>query len=306
MQSLYRQDIIELEIGIGKLRLRRRCMTQEKTVNEQRPQYIFRISDLSEKFLGTIIVVIVLCLSAFSGVLFFFIRNWVNDVQIQSQYRFQQKERQLENVQTWTRSYVEGLYTDAALMEDLKALFGAANNQDYIAKRRENSLNSDSEIRYVPADIKKLFLDGRTKICGVTLRSDNGIKALRMTNYDLWVDFECRTIEDVKTIPGFGDIMASSYSVRDPDTMSISMGTMDFWISTADFYEVNDEINASWGIFDADGDMLAHSKMSPQQEAELFQAALRGVQFGWLENTGSRRTFLQNIHPIRERFPMLS
>ena len=51
-----------------------------------------------KKFLGTIIVVIVLCLSAFSGVLFFFIRNWVNDVQIQSQYRFQQKERQLENV----------------------------------------------------------------------------------------------------------------------------------------------------------------------------------------------------------------
>ena len=244
-----------------------------------------------KKFLGTIIVVIVLCLSAFSGVLFFFIRNWVNDVQIQSQYRFQQKERQLENVQTWTRSYVEGLYTDAALMEDLKALFGAVNNQDYIAKRRENSLNSDSEIRYAPADVKKLFLDGRTKICGVTLRSDTGIKVLRMTNYDLWVDFECRTIEDVKTIPGFGDIMASSYSVRDPDTMSISMGTMDFWISAADFYEVNDEINASWGIFDADGDMLAHSKMSPQQEAELFQAALRGVQFGWLENTGRRKSF---------------
>ena len=244
-----------------------------------------------KKFLGTIIVVIVLCLSAFSGVLFFFIRNWVNDVQIQSQYRFQQKERQLENVQTWTRSYVEGLYTDAALMKDLKALFASVNNQDYIAKRRENSLNSDSEIRYVPADIKKLFLDGRTKICGVTLRSDNGIKALRMTNYDLWVDFECRTIEDVKTIPGFGDIMASSYSVRDPNNMSISMGTMDFWISTADFYEDNDEINTSWGIFDADGDMLAHSKMSPQQEAELFQAALRGVQFDWLENTGSRRTF---------------
>lgn len=244
-----------------------------------------------KKFLGTIIVVIVLCLSAFSGVLFFFIRNWVNDVQIQSQYRFQQKERQLENVQTWTRSYVEGLYTDAALMEDLKALFGAANNQDYIAKRRENSLNSDSEIRYVPADVKKLFLDGRTKICGVTLRSDTGIKVLRMTNYDLWVDFECRTIEDVKTIPGFGDIMASSYSVRDPDTMSISMGTMDFWISTADFYEVNDEINASWGIFDADGDMLAHSKMSPQQEAEPVPGGPAGVQFGCLENTGSRRTF---------------
>ena len=79
-----------------------------------------------------------------SGVLFFFIRNWINDVQIQSQYRFQQKERQLENIQTWTRSYVEGLYTDTALMEDLKALFGAVNNQDYIAKRRENSLNSDS------------------------------------------------------------------------------------------------------------------------------------------------------------------
>ena len=110
-----------------------------------------------KKFLGTIIVVIVLCLSAFSGVLFFFIRNWVNDVQIQSQYRFQQKERQLENVQTWTRSYVEGLYTDAALMEDLKALFGAANNQDDIATRRDHSLNPDSDIRYVPAEVKKRF-----------------------------------------------------------------------------------------------------------------------------------------------------
>ena len=52
LQSLYRQDIIELGIGIGKLRLRRRCMTQEKTANEQRPQYIFRISDLSEKISG--------------------------------------------------------------------------------------------------------------------------------------------------------------------------------------------------------------------------------------------------------------
>lgn len=123
---------------------------------------------------------------------------------------------------------------------------------------------------------------------------------------NLWVDFECRTIEDVKTIPGFGDIMASSYSVRDPDNMSISMGTMDFWISTADFYEDNDEINASWGIFDADGDMLAHSKMSPQQEAELFQAALRGCSLTGWRIPAAGGLFLQNIHPTRERFPMLS
>ena len=98
-----------------------------------------------------------------------------------------------------------------------------------------------------------------------------------MTNYDLWVDFECRTIEDVKTISGFGDIMASSYSVRDPDNMSISMGTMDFWISTADFYEDNDEINASWGIFDADGDMLAHSKMSHSRKQSCSRRPCGGA-----------------------------
>lgn len=244
-----------------------------------------------KKFLGTIAVVILLCLSAFSGVLFFFIRNWINDVRIQSQYRFQQKERQMENVQTWTQSYVEGLYTDTALMEDLKALFCSASNQEYIAKRRENSLNNDSEIRYMPADIKRLFTDGRTKIRGVTLRSDTGIKALWMNNYDLWVDFDHYTVEDVALISGFGDIMASSYSIRDPENMSVSMGTMDFWISTSDFYEVNDEINASWGIFDSEGNILAHSMLSAQQEAELSQAALRGVQFGWLDDTGNRKVF---------------
>ena len=128
-----------------------------------------------------------------------------------------------------------------------------------------------------------------------------------MTNYDLWVDFECRTIEDVKTIPGFGDIMASSYSVRDPDTMSISMGTMDFWISTADFYEVNDEINASWGIFDADGGYAC-----PQQdESTAGSRAVPGGPAGGYSLAGWRipaagGLFLQNIHPIRERFPMLS
>ena len=96
--------------------------------------------------------------------------------------------------------------------------------------------------------------------------------------------------------------MASSYSVRDPDNMSISMGTMDFWISTADFYEDNDEINASWGIFDADGGYACPQQDEPTAGSRAVPG-LGGVQFDWLENTGSRRTFLQNIHPTRERFP---
>ncbi len=51
------------------------------------------------------------------------------------------------------------------------------------------------------------------------------------------------------------------------------------------------------------GDMLAHSKMSPQQEAEL---ALGGCSLTGWRIPAAGGLFLQNIHPTRERFPMLS
>lgn len=235
-----------------------------------------------KKFLGTAVVVLVLSITVFSGMLVFFVNTWMADLRQQAQSRFMERERRLANIQTWTLDYTNELYENARLMDDLKALITSPNHDQYLWERRKNSLANVSQISYLPADIKKIFMDNRSKIAGVTLRSGSGLKVLWLENGDVRLSFDFQDLDDTKMIPGFGDILIASYSIRDPEQMGQTIGTMDFWISSADIYEKDDSIRASWGIFGREGDVLTGGEVSDRQEDWLHQASLQGVQAGWL------------------------
>lgn len=240
-----------------------------------------------KKFLGTAVVVLLLSITVFSGMLVFFVNTWMTDLRQQAQSRFMERERRLANIQTWTLDYTNELYENARLMDDLKALITSPNHDQYLWERRKNSLANAAQISYLPADIKKIFVDNRSKIAGVTLRSGSGLKVLWLESGDVRLSFDFQDLDDTKIIPGFGDILIASYSIRDPEQMGQTIGIMDFWISSADIYEKDDSIRASWGVFGREGDVLTGSKVTDQQENWLHQASLQGIQAGWLpENQG--------------------
>lgn len=238
------------------------------------------------KFLFTVIVAVFLSVLAFWGTMFFFVNTWMDDLYQQSQSRFLEKERQLSGIQAWTRDYTDGLYGNAKLLEDAKALFSSDSRYAYTMQRRDNSLSSDTQIAYLPGNVKKLFLDSRSKITGVTIRSDQGMKALYLDKGNIETVFGLKSLEEVRKIPGFGDLLIESCSIRDPEHMSLTMGTLEFWINASDVYDSSWRGCDGWGLCLADGRVVMGSDAAAEHEEALRLAAGQEKLSGWLRKSG--------------------
>lgn len=237
-----------------------------------------------KKFLGTVAVVLLLSTAVFSGMLVFLTNTWIGQIRQEEQNRFLDKERRLGSIQTWTLAYANKLYENKYLMQDLKSLFTSPSASDYLQQRRQRSLGSRAQIIYAPADMKKLFWDSRSKITGITLRSESGLKVLWMEGNTMHVSFDFQVPEDVEDIPGFGDMKIASYAIRDPQNMGNAMGYMDFWISSENIYESNEQSKTFWGVFDKEGRLLTDNLQNEKQENWLSEASQKGIQSGWMRN----------------------
>lgn len=169
---------------------------------------------------------LLMSVAVFLGMMVFFVNTWMSALGNEVQSRFLEREQLLADIQEWAVEYVNGLYGNERLMEDLTALFAAGSEVEYIHLRRENSLGSSFQIRYVPADIKNILLNGRNKIGSVILRSESGNKIIGLQNMDVCLTFD-RSGEAENP---FGDILVAVCSVRDPHSMGRTMGTMEFWV----------------------------------------------------------------------------
>lgn len=240
-----------------------------------------------KKFLGTAAVVLLLSIAVFSGMLIFFVNTWMTDLQGQSQNRFWEGERRLINIQTWTLDYTNGLYESARLMDDVKALFSSADEAQYLQERKKNSLNSSQQVRYLPADIKKLFTGNRSRVSRVMLRSLSGMKTIWLEKSgDICLSFAYNNLEDLRAIgsQGQGEIPVSSYSIRDPEHMSKTIGTMDFWVSSADIYERDESFRGNWALLEKDGQTLYDSGLTERQAGWISLAQQETEQSGWFKD----------------------
>lgn len=245
-----------------------------------------------KKFLGTAAVVLLLSIAVFSGMLIFFMNTWMADLQEQSQNRFWEGERRLSNIQSWTLDYTNELYENTRLMDDAKALFSSMDEAQYLRERMRNSLNSSQQVKYLPAEFKKLFTGNRSRVSGVTLRSLSGMKTIWLEKSgDICLSFDYDDPEDVKQISGFGGILASSCSVRDPQHMSQTIGVIDFWVDCEDIYEKDESFRADWALLDRDGQIFYDSGLTGQQAARMELAARETEQKGWLRDIDSNRFF---------------
>lgn len=244
-----------------------------------------------KKFLGTIAVVMILCVAVFGGMLFFFVNHWMGNLRMQAQNQFQNQEYRIERMQNWIGSFINEVYGNKRLMEDLSALFEASDNQQYLEERRENSMMSSEQIRYFPAYAKRLFVDQRSRIQGITLSSESGTKVIWLQNGDICVSFDCSSPEEAVRQTGAGNLQVCSYPVRSLHDMGQTLGTMDFWIDAQELYAGEEKLNATCGIFGTDGSLLAGSAGDEVKDQWLRQASQRGVRYGWLEDVESESVF---------------
>lgn len=235
-----------------------------------------------KKFLGTIAVVMILCSAVFGGMLFFFVNHWMGNLRMQAQNQFQNQEHRIERMQNWVGSFVNSLYEDKHLMEDLTALFAAQDNREYLAERREHSLMGSEQIRYFPAYAKRLFIDQRSQVRGITLNSESGTKIIWLQNGDICLSFDYMTPEEAVRDLGAGNLKIVSYPVRSLNNMGQTLGTLDFWIDAKEQY-AEEDIRATWGIFRADGVLLTGNQQERDEEKWLEQAVQRGTRYGWLK-----------------------
>lgn len=255
-----------------------------------------------KKFLGTVAVVVLLCSVVFFGMLFFFVEKWTGDLRIQTQNRFHEKEKRLELLQNWTDDYVNGMYEDAMLMQDLKALFESPTHMQYLRKRCENSLSQSSQIRYFPMDARKLFADRRGRIEAVSLESDTGVKVIWQDRGELYVSFDFADAREAVEAMELGDLEVSSYLIRDPKDMGQVMGTMRLWVDSGDIYEESSSPQASWALFDPRGKILEESGVNGAQERWLTEASQKGTSYGWLDDTGLDQVFFVKMTSGHDSF----
>ena len=229
------------------------------------------------KFWGTVVVMLLMSTAVFLGMTAFFVNTWVTTLGNEAQSRFLAREPQLADIQGWAMEYVNGLYGNERLMEDLSALFAAQDEREYIRLRQQNSLGSASQIRYIPADIKNSLFYSRNKINSVVLRSDSGKKTIWLQSMDACLFFD----EDVGEENRFGDILAAVCSVRDPLYMGQTMGTMEFWVSSRDIYGTDQDIRVAWKILEEDGSVLwdRDERLASGRERRQSVLCAAGIRF---------------------------
>ena len=225
------------------------------------------------KFLFTVLVVVGLCTIMFLGMLFFFLNTWQNEYYQRVQAQFLNYERKIGDIQSWTNVYIEDLYGNRGAMQDAQALFESTSHLQYLQERRENSLNNTAQIAYLPNDLKRLFLNNRVKIRGVTLENDSGIKAIWMDQVSgsMEISFDLRKREDVESLPQFGDLIIASYQIRDPEDIGEVFGELSFWVKSEDVFIPEQEIDGVWEVVSQDK-ILTQSELSDEEEIWIENA----------------------------------
>ncbi len=247
------------------------------------------------KFIKIVCFVFFISAIVFSGVLIFLMNTWMNDLRQQVQDVFMERERRFDTIRLRAQDYANGMYEDAKLIEDTKALFDAGSEEEYIERRKKNSLNSSTQIGYMPADIRKRLMNHQRQIIGVTMDSDSGVKALWWEHGNVRIQYGLEEPEVFMAKHCGADIMVASCSIRDPSHMEQTLGRLDFWVNSQDMYG-DRAVPADWALVDEAGRVLLHNGPDERHIGRLLALHGQDRQSGWVME-GNRETvfFIEQV-----------
>ena len=239
-----------------------------------------KISVYRRRFTGTVCSIIFISLFCLIFALCFFTTIWADNRWQEVQSSFMTLEQQKRDRSEQLENYVNGIYAKPSLMEDTKTLFESTSEQDYTRLREENSARSNTQIAWLPGDMRKLFVNSQLKVNAVTIRSPEGIKIIWLDNLSgnmrvtYGVRGEWQLIDRTDR-----DTVLESFEVRSPDSVMKSLGTLTFYGSSKDIYKGSSQAY-DWALIK--GKMISYENVKGEREREWILTASEKEAFqGW-------------------------
>lgn len=239
-----------------------------------------KISVYRRRFTGTVCSIIFISLFCLVFALCFFTTIWADNRWQEVQSSFMTLEQQKRDRSEQLENYVNGIYAKPSLMEDTKTLFESTSEQDYTRLREENSARSNTQIAWLPGDMRKLFVNSQLKVNAVTVRSPEGLKIIWLDNlsgnmrvtYGLRGEWQLIDRTDRDTV-------LESFEVRSPDSVMKSLGTLTFYGSSKDIYKGSSQAY-DWALIK--GKMISYENVKGEREREWILTASEKDAFqGW-------------------------
>lgn len=239
-----------------------------------------KISVYRRRFTGTVCSIIFIFLFCLIFALCFFTTIWADNRWQEVQSSFMTLEQQKRDRSEQLENYVNGIYAKPSLMEDTKTLFESTSEQDYTRLREENSARSNTQIAWLPGDMRKLFVNSQLKVNAVTVRSPEGLKIIWLDNlsgnmrvtYGLRGEWQLIDRTDRDTV-------LESFEVRSPDSVMKSLGTLTFYGSSKDIYKGSSQAY-DWALIK--GKMISYENVKGEREREWILTASEKKAFqGW-------------------------
>lgn len=239
-----------------------------------------KISVYRRRFTGTVCSIIFISLFCLFFALCFFTTIWADNRWQEVQSSFMTLEQQKRDRSEQLENYVNGIYAKSSLMEDTKTLFESTSEQDYTRLREENSARSNTQIAWLPGDMRKLFVNSQLKVNAVTVRSPEGLKIIWLDNlsgnmrvtYGLRGEWQLIDRTDRDTV-------LESFEVRSPDSVMKSLGTLTFYGSSKDIYKGSSQAY-DWALIK--GKMISYENVKGEREREWILTASEKDAFqGW-------------------------
>lgn len=239
-----------------------------------------KISVYRRRFTGTVCSIIFISLFCLFFALCFFTTIWADNRWQEVQSSFMTLEQQKRDRSEQLENYVNGIYAKPSLMEDTKTLFESTSEQDYTRLREENSARSNTQIAWLPGDMRKLFVNSQLKVNAVTVRSPEGLKIIWLDNLsgNMRVTYglrgEWQLIDRMDR-----DTVLESFEVRSPDSVMKSLGTLTFYGSSKDIYKGSSQAY-DWALIK--GKMISYENVKGEREREWILTASEKKAFqGW-------------------------
>ena len=239
-----------------------------------------KISVYRRRFTGTVCSIIFISLFCLIFALCFFTTIWADNRWQEVQSSFMTLEQQKRDRSEQLENYVNGIYAKPSLMEDTKTLFESTSEQDYTRLREENSARSNTQIAWLPGDMRKLFVNSQLKVNAVTVRSPEGLKIIWLDNLsgNMRVTYglrgEWQLIDRLDR-----DTVLESFEVRSPDSVMKSLGTLTFYGSSKDIYKGSSQAY-DWALIK--GKMISYENVKGEREREWILTASEKKAFqGW-------------------------
>ena len=239
-----------------------------------------KISVYRRRFTGTVCSIIFISLFCLIFALCFFTTIWADNRWQEVQSSFMTLEQQKRDRSEQLENYVNGIYAKPSLMEDTKTLFESTSEQDYTRLREENRARSNTQIAWLPGDMRKLFVNSQLKVNAVTVRSPEGLKIIWLDNlsgnmrvtYGLRGEWQLIDRTDRDTV-------LESFEVRSPDSVMKSLGTLTFYGSSKDIYKGSSQAY-DWALIK--GKMISYENVKGEREREWILTASEKKAFqGW-------------------------